>query len=94
MTKAVLMSSARYLDGEGANDNLWSGNQGMGEVNLGTAFDDAPRVLRDQRPQDVFTASGQFSVVTGTIADSSRPFRVTAGLDGCSRLDHRPRFQQ
>ncbi len=77
MTKAVLMSSARYLDGEGANDNLWSASQGMGALNLGVAFDDAPRILRDQRPQDVFTASGQFSVVTGTIADASRPFRVT-----------------
>lgn len=77
MTKAVFMSSARYLDGEGANDNLWSASQGMGALNLGVAFDDAPRILRDQRPQDVFTASGQFSVVTGTIADASRPFRVT-----------------
>jgi uncharacterized protein YegP (UPF0339 family) len=77
MTKAVFISSARYLDGEGANDNLWSASQGMGALNLGVAFDDTPRVLRDQRSQDIFTASGQFSVVTGTIADPTRPFRVT-----------------
>jgi len=77
MTKAFLMSSARYLDGIGANDSLWSNNQGMGAMNLGVAFDGTPRVLRDQRQQDTFTASGQISVVTGTIADSSRPFRVT-----------------
>ena len=39
MTKAYLMNSARYLAGVGANDSLWSGNQGMGEANLGMAFD-------------------------------------------------------
>jgi hypothetical protein len=77
MTKAFLLNSARYLDGVGANDSLFSSSQGMGAMNLGVAFDGTPRILRDQRPQDLFTASGQMSVVTGTIADSSRPFRVT-----------------
>jgi len=77
MTKAFLMSSARYLDGIGANDTLWSNNQGMGAMDLGVAFDATPRVLRDQRPQDLFTASGQISVVTGTIAEPGRPFRIT-----------------
>ncbi len=77
MTKAFLVSSARYLDGEGANDSLWSTSQGMGAMNLGDAFDPTPRILRDQRPEDTFTASGQVEVVTGTIADAARPFRVT-----------------
>lgn len=77
MTKAFLMNSARYLDGIGANDALWSNSQGMGAMNLGDAFDATPRILRDQRQQDMFTASGQASVVTGTIAEPGRPFRVT-----------------
>jgi subtilisin-like proprotein convertase family protein/uncharacterized protein YegP (UPF0339 family) len=77
MTKAVLVNSARYLAGEGSGGSLWSTSQGMGGMNLGTAFDATPRVLRDQRPEDVFTASGETRVVTGTIADASFPFRVT-----------------
>ena len=50
MTKAALMNSARYMTGTNANDNLWSNAQGMGEVNLTTAFGlfSAPSVLRDQ----------------------------------------------
>src|SRR5205823_9926947 len=39
MTKAFLMNSARYLTGGSANDTLWSNTQGMGEINLGAAFD-------------------------------------------------------
>ena len=77
MTKAFLMSSARYLTGAGANDTLWSNSQGMGAVNLGAAFDTPPRLLYDQRPEEMFTASGQNFTVTGTIAEPSRPFRVT-----------------
>jgi hypothetical protein len=77
MTKAYLMNSTRYLTGAAANDNLWSDNQGMGEMNLGTAFDGASRVLRDQLPADLFTASGQTRVFTGMISDSTKPFRVT-----------------
>jgi uncharacterized repeat protein (TIGR01451 family) len=77
MTKAFLMNSARYLTGAGANDNLWSPGQGMGEVNLGRAFDRVARVLRDQRPEDLFTASGQMRVFTGRIADPNQPLRIT-----------------
>ncbi|HXV65560.1 MAG TPA: S8 family serine peptidase, partial [Vicinamibacteria bacterium] len=77
MTKAFLMSSARYLTGEGANDSLWSNGQGMGAVDLGVAFDTTPRILRDQRPDDTFTASGETVVVTGTVAEPGNPFRVT-----------------
>src|ERR1043166_4984359 len=77
MTKAYLMNSARYMTGANANDDLWSDNQGMGEMNLGMAFDGVQRVVRDQVDSDLFTASGQRRVFTGTIAQTNRPFRVT-----------------
>lgn len=77
MTKAFLVNSARYLNGVSANDNLWSPNQGMGAVNLGIAFDGVPRVLRDQLSTNKFTAAGQTRTFTGTIADPSKPYRVT-----------------
>jgi PKD repeat protein len=77
MTKAWLLNSARYLTGVGANDSLFSKNQGMGEVNLGLAFDGAFRVVRDEVSADKFTATGQTRTFTGTIMDSSKPFRVT-----------------
>jgi subtilisin-like proprotein convertase family protein len=77
MTKAFLMNSARYLNGAGANDTLWSPSQGMGSLNLGMAFDGVPRLLRDQVSQDQFTNSGQTRLLTGTISDPTKPFRVT-----------------
>jgi hypothetical protein len=77
MTKAFLMNSARYLTGTGANDNLWSPNQGMGEVNLGVAFDGVTRFLRDQVPGDKFTATGQRLAFAGQVTDATKPFRVT-----------------
>ncbi len=77
MTKAYLMNSARYLDGDGANDTLPSPSQGMGEMNLGQAFDGTPRILRDQLPEDLFTNSGQIRAVTGVILDTNKPFCVT-----------------
>ncbi len=77
MTKAFLVNAARYMTGTSAGDNLPSPNQGMGAVNLGTAFDGVARVLRDQRGVDKFTASGQTRTITGTVVDSGKPFRVT-----------------
>ncbi len=77
MSKAYLMNSARYLNGAGANDSLWSPSQGMGEMNLGTAFDGALRILRDELPSDTFTESGQTRVFSGVIVDTTKPFRVT-----------------
>ncbi len=79
MTKAVLMNSARYLTGFGANDSLWSNVQGMGEVNLTTAMNlfSAPAVLRDQSGTDTFTATGQSRTYTGNVSSSGQPFRVT-----------------
>jgi len=77
MTKAFLMNSARYLTGSTANDTLWSPKQGMGELNLGSAFDGVPRILRDELPDDLFTASGQARVFNGFVSDPTRPFLVT-----------------
>jgi subtilisin-like proprotein convertase family protein len=85
MTKAALMNSARYLNGTDANDNLWSNNQGMGEVNLGSFFDvklatgvgATNSLLRDQVAADTFTASGQTRLFTGLVADNTKPLRVT-----------------
>jgi subtilisin-like proprotein convertase family protein len=77
MIKSFLMNSARYMTGTGANDTLYSNNQGMGMMNLGTAFDGTPRLLRDQVTNDLFTASGQSRTWTGSIVSNSKPFRVT-----------------
>ncbi len=77
MTKAYLMNSARYVTGTGGDDNLFSNNQGMGALDLGTAFDGTLRILRDELTSDKFTASGQTRTFTGVITDSSKPFRVT-----------------
>ena len=77
MTKAFLMNSARYMTGAGANDTLWSASQGMGEVNLGTAFDGVPRFLRDQVAADKFTGTGQRVAYAGEVVDSTKPLRVT-----------------
>ena len=77
MTKAFLVNAARYMTGTSANDNLPSPNQGMGAVNLGTAFDGVTRVLHDQLTVDKFTASGQTRTINGSVVDSGKPFRVT-----------------
>jgi len=77
MTKAYLMNSTRYMTGVDADDDLWSNNQGMGELDLGTAFDGVVRTLRDEVPADIFTASGQTRTFLGTINDPSQPFRIT-----------------
>jgi hypothetical protein len=77
MTKAYLMNCARYLTGSGTNDTLWSDAQGMGELDLGAAFDGAPRILRDELAGDTFTASGQTRTFTGFVANTNLPFRVT-----------------
>jgi uncharacterized repeat protein (TIGR01451 family) len=77
LTKAWLLNSARYLDGDGANDTLPSNSQGMGGMNLGMAFDDAARVVLEQSSTNKFTASGQMRAVTGAVKDPSRPVRIT-----------------
>jgi subtilisin-like proprotein convertase family protein len=77
MTKAFLMNSARYMTGASANDTLPSNNQGMGELNLGTAFDSVTRFMRDEVSSDLVTNSGATRTFLGMIADPSKPFHVT-----------------
>ncbi len=77
MTKAFLANSARYMTGSDANDTLPSNNQGMGAINLGTAFDGVARVIEDQKSANTFTATGQTRTFTGNIGDTSKPFVVT-----------------
>lgn len=77
LTKAYLVNSARYLTGSGGSDTLPSVAQGFGAMNLGTAFDATPRTVRDQVADDVFTASGQARTFNLTVADATKPLRVT-----------------
>jgi len=74
MVKAYLMNSAAHMTGVGANDTLPSNNQGMGRMNLGQAFDGAPRVLVDQTQ---LLANSGATYTTSTTASGSGPLRVT-----------------
>ncbi|MBX7223510.1 MAG: S8 family serine peptidase [Blastocatellia bacterium] len=75
MVKAFLTNSARYMSGTLANDTLPSKTQGMGAVNLGTGFDGVARVRVDQT--QTFGTTGQTFTSTGTVADTTKPFRVS-----------------
>jgi hypothetical protein len=75
MTKAFLMNSASYMTGTGAGGNLPSNSQGMGRMNLGRAFDGVQRLIVDQT--QTFGSTGQTFQVTGSVATTSQPFRVT-----------------
>lgn len=79
LTKAMMMNTATYMTGVGANDDLPSNSQGMGLASLDSFFDliDHSKILRDQNPADTFTDTGQQRIYTGTVADNSKPFRVT-----------------
>ncbi|MBS0660447.1 MAG: S8 family serine peptidase [Verrucomicrobia bacterium] len=77
LVKAHMMNTARYMTGLSANDKLPSNNQGMGHGNLGMAFDGVQRIIRDQATADRFTASGQTRTFSGTISNTTKPFRVT-----------------
>lgn len=79
MMKAYLMNSTRYMTGVDANDTLPSNAQGMGMINLGIAFDGAPRILRDQLTNEIFTASGQSRTYFAQVAQTTNPVRVTLG---------------
>lgn len=75
MVKAYLLNSAAHMTGVGANDTLPSNNQGMGRMNLGRAFDATARLLVDQT--QTLGATGQTHQVTGSVATTSEPFRVS-----------------
>ena len=74
MTKAELIAGATYMTGVGANDTLWSNNQGMGRVNLAMTLDATAKVLVDET--QVLANTGDTYTTTGSIASSSAPFRV------------------
>jgi hypothetical protein len=75
MTKAFLTNSATYMTGTGAGGNLPSNSQGYGRMNLGRAFDGVQRIVVDQT--QTFGSTGQTFQVTGSVATTSQPFRVT-----------------
>ena len=75
MVKAYLMISATRMTGVGANDTLPSNNQGMGRMDLGRAFDGSSLLMTDQT--QVMGTTGQTFQVSGTVADTSKPLRVT-----------------
>jgi hypothetical protein len=75
MAKAYLMNSAAYMSGVGAGGTLPSNSQGMGRMDLGRAFDGTPRMVVDQT--QTLGATGQTFQVTGSVATTSQPFRVT-----------------
>lgn len=79
LTKAMIMNSAAYMTGAGANDTLPSMSQGMGQVNFANYFDlfTIGSIRRDQVGADKFTASGQQRIFTGTINSAAAPVRVT-----------------
>ena len=75
MTKAYLINTASYMTGENAGGNLPGARQGWGLVDLSRSFDTATRRLIDQTK--LFTESGQSFEVQGSLADQTRPLRVT-----------------
>lgn len=75
MVKAFLANAAAYLTGENAGGDLPAPRQGWGLVDLGRAFDDTRRELIDQT--SLFVESGQKLEVKGSLADRSKPLRIT-----------------
>ncbi|HGY92196.1 MAG TPA: PKD domain-containing protein [Planctomycetes bacterium] len=75
LQKAILVNTAEYLTGFGANDTLPSNKQGMGRMNLGRAFDGAPKIRVDQT--QTLATTGSTYTLTGSVQDPSKPFRVT-----------------
>jgi len=75
MTKAYLMNMTTWMTGSGANDALPSNSQGMGRLNLERTFNTVSRILTDQTR--TFDNTGETHAVSGSIADTTQPFRVT-----------------
>jgi hypothetical protein len=75
LTKALLLNTPTYMNGFNAGGNLPQAFQGWGLLNLDRAFDATPKIFVNQTT--TFTDSGQESVFTGEVKDSTKPFRVT-----------------
>ncbi|MBS1758837.1 MAG: S8 family serine peptidase, partial [Bacteroidetes bacterium] len=78
MTKAMVLLSGSYMNGTGAGGNLFSNNQGMGRVDMSNYFNvmTGSKIIQDQVPADMFTASGQSRTVTGVVANTGLPVRI------------------
>jgi hypothetical protein len=77
MTKAFLTNAAHYMNGTGANDTLPSNNQGMGLLDLDRSFDGVSRILSDEDPGKMLTATGQARIFTGAVVDATKPLRIS-----------------
>lgn len=75
MLKALLLGTTRYLDGLDSGDRLPSIHQGWGDPNLSLLFSAVPRLAVDQTV--TFTDSLQEYTLSGQIADTSKPVRIT-----------------
>ena len=75
MNKGLIVNTPRYLNGSGTGDTLPSPNQGWGDVNLAGLTDGTPRILVDQTTN--LTATGQTYVRSGTVANNTKPLRIT-----------------
>lgn len=74
MLKAEILSGATYMNGVGANDTLFSNNQGFGLTNMARTFDSAARLRVDQT--QVLGATGATYTTSGSISNTTLPFRV------------------
>ena len=74
MLKAEVVASASYMNGVGANDTLWSNNQGFGRTNMALTFDSAARIRLDQT--QTLGATGATFTQNGTVSNTGLPFRV------------------
>lgn len=77
MVKAYLTNAARYMTGVSANDTLPSNSQGMGMMNLGTAFNGVSRVTRDQVASDTFGGTGETRTHGAFVVSGALPVRVS-----------------
>ena len=75
MLKALLLNAPRYLTGLAANDTLPGAAQGWGMLDMGRLFDDTPRLVFDQNT--LLAGPGATFTFNGSIADSTRPLRVS-----------------
>ncbi|MBK9657344.1 MAG: Ig-like domain repeat protein [Rhodanobacteraceae bacterium] len=78
MVKAYLTNSACYMTGVSANDTLPSNSQGMGMMNLGTAFDGIAHASPATRcPRTFFGATGEVRNHTAFVAVTGQPVRIS-----------------
>jgi subtilisin-like proprotein convertase family protein len=74
LIKAYLLTHTRYLTGVSGNDTLPSNNQGYGLADMGMAFDNTPRVLKNE--QTILNNTGDVYTVLGGVANPAKPVRV------------------